>query len=198
MALCKENLTENKMKLLKYIIRFLYCKMHNINKAEYTLLTGGGKLGENCEIYSSVVFGSEPYLIEIGNNVRITDGVKFVTHDGGLWTLRNLYDDMKNADCFGRIVVKDNVHIGWNTVIMPGVTIGENSVIGCGAVVTKNIPANVVAAGVPAKVIESVEDYYNKKKDNCIMTKSLKSSDKKKYLLEKFNIASGCGGGKRG
>ena len=71
MALCKENLTENKMKLLKYIIRFLYCKMHNINKAEYTLLTGGGKLGENCEIYSSVVFGSEPYLIEIGNNVRI-------------------------------------------------------------------------------------------------------------------------------
>ena len=43
------------MKLLKYIIRFLYCKMHNINKAEYTLLIGGGKLGENCEIYSRVV-----------------------------------------------------------------------------------------------------------------------------------------------
>ena len=43
--------------------------MHNINKAEYTLLTGGGKLGENCEIYSSVVFGSEPYLIEIGERL---------------------------------------------------------------------------------------------------------------------------------
>ena len=171
------------MKLLKYIIRFLYCKMHNINKAEYTLLTGGGKLGENCEIYSSVVFGSEPYLIEIGNNVRITDGVKFVTHDGGLWTLRNLYDDMKNADCFGRIVVKDNVHIGWNTVIMPGVTIGNNVVIGASSIVTKSIPSNVVVAGNPAKIIKSYDEYITGSLPFNLHCKGMRYNEKKKFLL---------------
>ena len=148
-------------------------------------------MGKNCEIYSSVVFGTEPYLIEIGNNVRITDGVKFVTHDGGLWVLRNMYEDMKKADYFGKIIIKDNVHIGWNTVIMPGVTIGYNCIIGCGAVVTKDIPDNSVAVGVPAKVIESVEDYCNKKKDSCVMTKSLNLLEKKKYLLEIFNNKNG-------
>lgn len=137
------------------------------------------------------VFGTEPYLIEIGNNVRITDGVKFVTHDGGLWVLRNMYEDMKKADYFGKIIIKDNVHIGWNTVIMPGVTIGYNCIIGCGAVVTKDIPDNSVAVGVPAKVIESVEDYCNKKKDSCVMTKSLNLLEKKKYLLEIFNNKNG-------
>ena len=170
------------MKIFKYLKRFVYCKIHRVNKAEYTLLTGGGKLGYNCEIYSSVVFGTEPYLIEIGNNVRITDGVKFVTHDGGLWVLRNIYDDMKKADYFGKIIIKDNVHIGWNTVIMPGVTIGKNCIIGCGAVVTKDIPDNSVAVGIPAKVIETIDEYYSKKKDKCIMTKGLSQAEKKKAI----------------
>lgn len=43
----------------------------------------GGVLGKNCVIYPDVEFGSEPYLIKIGDNVRITNGVRFVTHDGG-------------------------------------------------------------------------------------------------------------------
>lgn len=50
----------------------------------------GVKIGENCEIYSSASFGSEPYLIKIGNHVRINTGVKFVTHDGGVWVLRGI------------------------------------------------------------------------------------------------------------
>lgn len=102
-----------------------------------------------------------------------------------------MYEDMKKADYFGKIIIKDNVHIGWNTVIMPGVTIGYNCIIGCGAVVTKDIPDNSVAVGVPAKVIESVEDYCNKKKDSCVMTKSLNLLEKKKYLLEIFNNKNG-------
>ena len=53
----------------------------------------GVKIGENCEIYKDVLFGSEPYLVEIGNHVRITSGCKFVTHDGGVWVLRKLYGD---------------------------------------------------------------------------------------------------------
>ena len=56
------------------------------------------------------------------------------------------------------VVIKDHVWIGSNVTIMPGVTIGENSVIGAGSVVTKDIPANVVAAGVPCKVMREITD----------------------------------------
>jgi maltose O-acetyltransferase len=56
------------------------------------------------------------------------------------------------------ITIGDNVWIGGMAVICPGVTIGENSVIGAGAVVTRDIPANVVAVGNPARVIRSVHD----------------------------------------
>lgn len=61
---------------------------------------------------------------------------------------------------FGKIEIGDNVHIGWNTIIMPNVSIGNNCVIGAGAVVTKSIPDNSVAVGVPARVIESIDEKF--------------------------------------
>ena len=145
----------------------------------------GVKVGERCEIYSNVSWGSEPYLIQLGDNVRVTDGVKFVTHDGGMWVLRNL-SLLENSDSFGRIVVGNNVHIGWNVVIMPNVQIGDNCVVGCGAVVTKDIPSNSIAVGVPARVIESIDEYYSKHKDTCDFTKSMSPPEKKKILIFKI------------
>ena len=82
----------------------------------------GVKIGKNCEIYPSASFGSEPYLIELGDYVRITDGCKLTTHDGGLWVLRN-NGKLKNSDKFGKIRIGNNVHIGINSIIMPGVEI---------------------------------------------------------------------------
>ena len=95
-------------------------------------------------------------MIEIGNHVRINSGVQFVTHDGGVWIFRQK-EDTKDVDLFVRINVGNNVHIGTNSIIMPGVTIGDNVVVGCGAIVTHNIPDNSIAVGVPARVIENVE-----------------------------------------
>lgn len=64
------------------------------------------------------------------------------------------------------VTIENNVWIGSHVVINPGVTIGENTVIGAGSVVTKDIPANVVAAGAPCKVIREITDrdkeYYYK------------------------------------
>jgi acetyltransferase-like isoleucine patch superfamily enzyme len=57
----------------------------------------------------------------------------------------------------GAVIIKDNVWIGEGVAIMPGVTIGENSIIATNAVVTKDIPPNCVAAGVPAKVIKIIK-----------------------------------------
>jgi GT2 family glycosyltransferase/acetyltransferase-like isoleucine patch superfamily enzyme len=144
------------------------------------------KIGNNCEIHSDVNFGSEPYLIEIGDYVRIASGVSFVTHDGGMWVLRN-NGMLKDADYFGRIIIGNNVHIGLNAIIMPGVVIGDNVIIGAGSIVTRNIQDNCIAAGVPARVIRDLDDYYNKYIDKVDYTKHLNAKDKKKYLLEKYS-----------
>ena len=142
----------------------------------------GMKIGEGCEIFATAQFGSEPYLITLGNHVRVTDNVKFVTHDGGLWVARDLNKEYADADKFGKITVGDNVHIGPNTIIMPGVNIGSNCIIGCGAVVTRDIPNNSVAVGVPAKVIKTVDEYIAKNKDSFTHTKNMTPQQKREYL----------------
>ena len=144
----------------------------------------GMQIGEGCEIYSSANFGSEPYLIKIGNNVRINSNVKCITHDGGVWVLRNLKEERKKADIFGCISIGNNVHIGTDAIIMPGVTIGNNCIIGCGAVVTKSIPDNSVAVGVPARVIETIEEYEVKNADRFIDTKGMDRQEKAEFLKE--------------
>jgi acetyltransferase-like isoleucine patch superfamily enzyme len=65
---------------------------------------------------------------------------------------------------------------------MPGVTIGDNVIIWAWSVVTKDIPSNSVAVGVPAKVIESLDDYYDKVKDKVIYMDNVKSSERRKYI----------------
>lgn len=151
----------------------------------------GCKIGANCEIYSSANFGSEPYLIEIGNHVRVNSGVDFINHDGGVWVVRKYSEELNDAekiDLFGKIKIGDNVHIGTNAIIMPGVEIGNNCIIGCGAIVTRSIPSNSVAVGVPARVIESIDDYIKKHINDFDYTKELSKKEKRKYLEEKYFI----------
>ena len=144
----------------------------------------GASIGENCEIHQHVDFGSEPYLVTLGNHVRVTNGVKFFTHEGGIYVIRHLYNECKNADEFEPIMIGDNVHIGVNSLIMPGVHIGSNCIIGAGAVVTHDIPDNTVAVGVPAKVICSVDEFYRKHKDKFVTTKNMSEKEKKLFLTK--------------
>ncbi len=153
------------------------------SKRKYKKLQKMGiKIGKNCEIYDGVSWGSEPYLISIGDHVRITNGVRFITHDGGVWVLRNREEQYKDIDIFGKIVIGDNTHIGMNVIIMPGVKIGKNCIIGCGAIVTKDIPDDSVAVGVPAKVIEDIETYIKKNECRFVHTKQMSAEEKKSYI----------------
>lgn len=168
---------------LKRIIRMM---QKNRNPVQF-FRKQGAKIGEDCEIRCSS-FGSEPYLITVGDHVRINSGVQLITHDGGVYVLRR-FSKLPNAekiDRFGRIKIGNNVHIGTNAVIMPGVTIGDNVIIGCMAVVTRDIPSNSVAVGVPARVIETIEEYEQKNKDKFDYTKHMTPAEKKEYLMEKY------------
>ena len=71
---------------------------------------------------------------------------------------------------------------------MPGVTIGNNCIIGCGAIVTKDVPDNSIVGGVPARFIESISEYYEKHKSDCDYTKQLNSKEKRNYLVKKYNL----------
>lgn len=150
----------------------------------------GVQIGEHCEIYKSASFGSEPYLISIGDHVRINAGVHLVTHDGGLWVLRDRNagygNEFENADKFGQIIIHDNVHIGTNSIIMPGVEIGENVIVGCGSVVTKSIPPNEIWGGTPARKIETLDEYVEKVRTKYVNTKQLGAEEKKEWLLNNF------------
>ena len=109
-------------------------------------------------------FGSEPYLIHIGSNCLIANGVKFITHDGAIRVINNREEYRYIDNKYGKIDVKDNVYIGENSIIMPNVTIGPNACVLPGSVVYKDIPANTVSGGNPARVkntVDNFEEYYN-------------------------------------
>jgi len=145
----------------------------------------GVTIGNYCSIEGNCSFGSEPYLITIGDNVKITNGVSFVTHDGGVYVLRK-YKNIPDADIFGTIKIGNNVFIGNKAVVMPGVRIGDNCIIGYGAIITKNIPEGSVAVGVPAKVIKTIDEYYDGVSERIVNTKSFSYEEKKKFLNDYY------------
>lgn len=138
----------------------------------------GVNIGRNCWILTKY-FGSEPYLITIGDHVQITDGVRFFTH-GGSWIFREANPDF---DCFGRIIIGNNVYIGNCAMIMPGVQIGNDVIIASGAIVTKSVPSKVIVAGNPAKIVGNIDDYFVRMQNYNLGTKRMSFRQKRSILL---------------
>lgn len=118
-----------------------------------------------CEFGKNISIGNNVYInfgciildcseVTIGNNVLIGPNLGIYTANHGLDP-----EERIAGACLGKPVhIKENVWIGGDVKILAGVTIGEESIIGAGSVVTKNIPARVIAAGNPCKVIREITE----------------------------------------
>ena len=102
---------------------------------------------------------NRPWRISIGNNVNVATNVSFFEHDiiHRMWNENPKYKGPEILSYGGYITVEDNVMIGANAIILYDLVIGHDAVVAAGAVVTKDVPANMIAAGVPAKVIRKVK-----------------------------------------
>jgi len=107
------------------------------------------KFGKNITINKGATILS-PGIVEIEDNVLIGPEVKIVTVNHDLYDRHNLLH-------FGKVKIEENAWICIGAIICPGVTIGKNAVVAAGSVVTKDVPANMVVAGSPAKVIKSID-----------------------------------------
>ena len=132
----------------------------------------GASIGNNCRLFTRFI-GSEPFLISIGNNVTIAPGVKLVTHDGSASLMK---DSKGRRYSYQPIEIGNNVFIGVNSVIMPGVKIEDNVIVGAGSVVTKSIPARTIVAGVPARVITKYDDLEQRMLNNMVTHQQLDMS----------------------
>lgn len=152
--LLKSNKVQDKLDKLAY----------ELTMARYR--SQGAEIGENTIIIDTKLSSSSKGdRFYIGSGCTIT-GATLLGHDASptlylpeLVVHQESYKKGSRRSYRAPITIGDNVFIGWGSIILPGVTIGSNCVIGAGSVVTKNVPEGMVAAGNPARVIKTTEEY---------------------------------------
>lgn len=110
-------------------------------------------IGDGCSILASTLF-TDPAYVRIGNNVHFAT-CSVVGHDGSAGMLEAAHG--VPLDATGKVDIRDNVFIGHEAIILPGVTIGPNAIVAAGAVVTRDVPPGSVVGGVPARQISTIE-----------------------------------------
>ncbi len=142
---------------MKHIIRCIWFIFFIKSKVVFLRLLGV-KIGTNVRIYTKISNLDLLYIknLSIGNNVTITKDCKIFVHNGAVSQLKRMGVE---KDLIAPVKIKDDVFIGSGSIVLPGIEIGSNSIIGAGSVVTKSVPGNCIVAGNPAKVIKTSVDY---------------------------------------
>ena len=145
------------------------------------------KIGVNVTgdmyIYGHVSWGTEPWIITIGNNVHITNGCDLITHDGGTLLFRKYIPTLEITK---PITIGNDVYIGNHVIILPGVTIGDNVIIAAGAVVTRDVPDNSVYGDVPARFIKTADEYFEKIQRESLHLGHLHGEEKDRELKKYY------------
>lgn len=115
-------------------------------------------MGENVKLFTWMI-GTEPYLIKIHDNVNVASEVMFITHDVSVFNVSRYLNLDYTLDKVDAIELWDNCMIGARTILMPGCSVGKNSIVAAGSVVTKHIPDNEVWGGNPAHFIMTTDEY---------------------------------------
>ena len=152
------------MRIIEVIKKRVFKERADADSYISYLRNKGMRIGERVVILrprSLTIDETRPWLIEIGNDVQIANGVSILTHGYDWSVLKGKYGSILGSA--GKVKIGNNVFIGINSTILKGVTIGDNTIIGAGSVVSHDIPGNCVAAGNPAKVIISLDDYFLKR-----------------------------------
>lgn len=148
----------------KYILNFL--KIFGLYKSKIIKY----KIG-NVKYHNSLVDSLVPEFVEIGDNFISAPGSIILAHDASLLIQYREYRVQKT-------IIGNDVFLGANAVILPGVNIGDGVIIGAGSVVTKDVEKNTVVAGNPAKPISTVEAYREKCYREGTLVKAPKSFNK--------------------
>ena len=117
----------------------------------------GVSIGKNCYISRGAHIDVHRGKISIGNKVSISNGSYILSHDSGRRFLGHTSGKSQKEET----VLEDNVRVFVNAVVLPGVKVGKNSIVGAGCVVVKDVPLNVVVMGNPARVIKHLESGKN-------------------------------------
>lgn len=155
--------------MIHKIITKIFSTLDNLKwKSYYQMcIKRGLKLNKNVVLRNGIDFGSEPYLIEIGNNSRVSSGAMFITHSGGQYIMRKM-KGYENVRIFGRIKIGNDTFIGARVTINHSVEIGNNCIVATGSVVNSSIPNNCVYGGIPAKYICTTTEYYDRQKEQSV------------------------------
>jgi acetyltransferase-like isoleucine patch superfamily enzyme len=172
------------IKKIKFIVTALY---HRVISKEKLARIRGVEFGKECH-FMTRSWGGEPYLIKMGDYVRTASGVKFITHDGAVGVIRRFYEEHRNIDLMSPIIIGNNVFIGMDSILLPGVKVEDNVIIGAKSVVRGHLKANSVYAGIPAKYICTLDEYIEKNREDFIQTRGMTRAEKKKFLLEDYKI----------
>lgn len=142
----------------------------------------GIRIGKNCTIGPARTIEidlTRPCLVEIGDNVRMLKGFTLLTHDFVTAAFITRYGEFLPSS--GKVKIGNNVYFGRNCTVLKGVTIGDNVIVGYGSIVTKDIPSNSVCVGSPAKVICTFDEYFEKRKLQCV-------TEAQEYAREIVNV----------
>lgn len=141
-----------------------FCKPNAFEWASYLSRWGGlNSVGDEVRINLGCNI-TDPALVRIGSNVTLSD-CTLLGHDGVILILNTRFN--KKLDSVGAIDIRDNCFIGHGAIVMPRVTIGPDSIVAAGAVVTKDVPPGVVVGGNPARIICTTEELVQKMEARC-------------------------------